>query len=68
LVGPIVGAGFFQLMRELLSRLFGDQFPLSDPARRHLHRDDYLPGAAAARLCTMVVEQVAVERSVDAAA
>jgi branched-chain amino acid transport system permease protein len=27
LVGPIVGAGFFQLIRELLSRLFGDQFP-----------------------------------------
>ena len=27
LVGPIVGAGFFQLIRELLSRIFGDQFP-----------------------------------------
>ena len=25
LVGPIVGAGFFQLLRELMSRLFGDQ-------------------------------------------
>jgi branched-chain amino acid transport system permease protein len=31
LVGPIVGAGFFQLMRELLSRLLGDQFPYLIP-------------------------------------
>jgi branched-chain amino acid transport system permease protein len=31
LVGPIVGAGFFQLMRELLGRLFGDQFPYLIP-------------------------------------
>jgi branched-chain amino acid transport system permease protein len=31
LVGPIVGAGFFQLMRELLSRFFGDQFPYLIP-------------------------------------
>ena len=31
LVGPIVGAGFFQLMREMLSRLFGDQFPYLIP-------------------------------------
>jgi branched-chain amino acid transport system permease protein len=31
LVGPIVGAGFFQLMRELLSRIFGDQFPYLIP-------------------------------------
>ncbi len=31
LVGPIVGAGFFQLMREFLSRLFGDQFPYLIP-------------------------------------
>jgi branched-chain amino acid transport system permease protein len=31
LVGPIVGAGFFQLSRELLSRLFGDQFPYLIP-------------------------------------
>jgi branched-chain amino acid transport system permease protein len=31
LVGPIVGAGFFQLMRELLARLFGDQFPYLIP-------------------------------------
>jgi len=31
LVGPIVGAGFFQLMRELLSRLFGDEFPYLIP-------------------------------------
>ena len=31
LVGPIVGAGFFQLARELLSRIFGDQFPYLIP-------------------------------------
>jgi branched-chain amino acid transport system permease protein len=31
LVGPIVGAGFFHLLRELLSRLFGDQFPYLIP-------------------------------------
>jgi branched-chain amino acid transport system permease protein len=31
LVGPIVGAGFFHLMRELLSRFFGDQFPYLIP-------------------------------------
>ena len=31
LVGPIVGAGFFQLVRELLSRILGDQFPYLIP-------------------------------------
>jgi branched-chain amino acid transport system permease protein len=31
LVGPIVGAGFFQLLRELMSRMFGDQFPYLIP-------------------------------------
>jgi branched-chain amino acid transport system permease protein len=31
LVGPIVGAAFFQLMRELLSRFLGDQFPYLIP-------------------------------------
>jgi branched-chain amino acid transport system permease protein len=31
LVGPIIGAGFFQLARELLARLFGDQFPYLIP-------------------------------------
>jgi branched-chain amino acid transport system permease protein len=31
LVGPIVGAGFFQLMRQLLSQVFGDQFPYLIP-------------------------------------
>lgn len=31
LVGPIVGAGFFQLLREMLSRIFGDQFPYLIP-------------------------------------
>jgi branched-chain amino acid transport system permease protein len=31
LVGPIVGAGFFQLLRELMSRIFGEQFPYLIP-------------------------------------
>src|SRR6185437_8253680 len=31
LVGPIVGAGFFQLMRALFLRIFGDQFPYLIP-------------------------------------
>jgi branched-chain amino acid transport system permease protein len=31
LVGPIVGAGFFQLMRQLLSQYLGDQFPYLIP-------------------------------------
>jgi branched-chain amino acid transport system permease protein len=31
LVGPIVGTGFFQLIRELLSRILGDQFPYLIP-------------------------------------
>src|SRR5205809_588298 len=31
LVGPIVGAGFFLMLRELLSRAFGDQFPYLIP-------------------------------------
>ena len=31
LVGPIVGAAFFQLLREFFSRIFGDQFPYLIP-------------------------------------
>jgi branched-chain amino acid transport system permease protein len=31
LVGPIVGASFFQLMRQLLAQFFGDQFPYLIP-------------------------------------
>lgn len=31
LVGPIVGAGFFQLARQLLAQMFGDQFPYLIP-------------------------------------
>jgi branched-chain amino acid transport system permease protein len=31
LVGPIAGAGFFLLLREFFSRLFGDQFPYLIP-------------------------------------
>ena len=50
LVGPIVGAGFFQLLRELLSRMFGDQFPYLIPLGIHLHRHDHLPAAGPARL------------------
>jgi ABC-type branched-subunit amino acid transport system permease subunit len=31
LVGPIVGAAFFQLAREVLSSVFGEQFPYLIP-------------------------------------
>src|SRR4029434_4378312 len=31
LVGPIVGAGFFLLLREFLGRLFGEQYPYLIP-------------------------------------
>ena len=31
LVGPILGAGFFQLARQLLAQFFGDQFPYLIP-------------------------------------
>jgi branched-chain amino acid transport system permease protein len=31
LVGPIVGAGFYQLMRQFMSQWFGDQFPYLIP-------------------------------------
>jgi branched-chain amino acid transport system permease protein len=31
LVGPIVGAAFFQFLRQILSQLFGDQFPYLIP-------------------------------------
>jgi len=31
LVGPIAGAGFFLLLRETFSRIFGDQFPYLIP-------------------------------------
>ena len=31
LVGPIAGAGFFLLLREVFSRIFGDQFPYLIP-------------------------------------
>jgi branched-chain amino acid transport system permease protein len=31
LIGPVAGAGFFLLMRELLSRIFGGQFPYLIP-------------------------------------
>ena len=50
LVGPIVGAGFFQLVRELLVAAVRRPVPLPDPARHRLHRHDHLPAAGAARL------------------
>ncbi|MGH6672260.1 MAG: branched-chain amino acid ABC transporter permease [Xanthobacteraceae bacterium] len=31
LVGPIIGAGFYQLMRQFMSQWFGDQFPYLIP-------------------------------------
>jgi hypothetical protein len=30
-IGTLAGAGFFQLLRELMSRIFGDQFPYLIP-------------------------------------
>ena len=58
LVGPIVGAGFFQLLRELMSRIFGDQFPYLIPLGVDLHRDDHLPAAGIVGVCAAVAEQV----------
>ncbi len=47
LVGPIVGAGFFHLMRDRLSRFFGDRsFLYLHSARHHFHRHDHLLAAA----------------------
>ena len=59
LVGPIVGAGFFQLARELMSRIFGDQFPYLIPLGIRLHRDDHLPAAGPARLRAAVAQPLA---------
>ena len=59
LVGPIVGAGFFQLLRELLSRIFGDQFPYLIPLGVGVHRDDHLPAAGPARLCPALAQSLA---------
>lgn len=56
LVGPIVGAGFFQLLRELMSRHLRRPVPLSDSARRHFHRDDHVSAAGALGLRATVVK------------
>ena len=58
LVGPIVGAAFFLLLREFLGRLFGEHF-LPDPARPHFHRHHHLPAAGPARLHAEMAEPIA---------
>ena len=60
LVGPIVGAGFFQLLREVTVAVVRRPVSLSDPARRHLHRDDHLPAARPARLRAALAEPLSV--------
>ena len=68
LLGPIVGAGFFLGLREVLLPpvpLAGDDLqhaadrpvPLPDPARRHLHPDGHLPAAGPARLRQALAQQ-----------
>ena len=60
LVGPIVGAAFFLLLREGLGRAVRRPVPLPDPARLHLHRHDHLPAAGPARLLRALAEQIAL--------
>jgi ABC-type branched-chain amino acid transport system, permease component len=48
LVGPIVGAGFFLLLRRGIVALPDAILP--DPGGPHFHRDGYLPAAGAARV------------------
>ena len=50
LVGPIVGAGFFQLLARTDVAHLRRPVPLSDSARLHLHRHDHLPAAGLAWL------------------
>ena len=59
LVGPIVGAATFLLLREGLGRLFGDQFPIH-PARLHLHRHHHLHAPGPARLHAALAEQIGI--------
>ena len=54
LVGPIVGAGFFQLAAPVVVAAVRRPVPLSDPARDHLHRDHYFSAAGYSRLCAAV--------------
>ena len=63
LVGPIVGAGFFQLCAAIAGAVFRRSVPLSDPARHRLHRDDHLPAAGPARLRAAVAQPVARPQS-----
>ena len=56
LVGPIVGAGFFQLAARTVVAHLRRPVPLSDSARRHLHRHDHLPAAGPARLRPALAE------------
>ena len=57
LVGPIVGAGFFLLLREAFSRLLRRVLP--DPGRHHLHRHGHLHAAGPARLRAALAQPVA---------
>ena len=59
LVGPIVGAAFFLLLREGLGRAVRRPVPLSDPARLHLHRHGHLPAPGPARLHAALAQQIA---------
>ena len=56
LVGPIVGAGFFLLLREAFSRFFTEYYP--HPGRDHLHRHGDLHAAGPARLRATMAEPV----------
>ena len=64
LVGPIVGAGFFLLLREAFSRFFGTEY-LSHPGRGHLHRDGHLHAAGAAGLHAALAQPVSFESAVE---
>ena len=56
LVGPIVGAAAFLLLREGLGRAVRRPVSLSDSARLHLHRHDHLPAPGPARLHAALAE------------
>ena len=57
LVGPIVGAAFFLLLREAFSRFLHRVLP--DPGRHHLHRHGDLHAAGPARLRPALAQPVA---------
>ena len=57
LVGPIVGAAFFLLLREAFSRFFTEYYLI--PVGHHLHRHGHLPAAGAARLRAAVAQPIA---------